>query len=178
MTGADSPHPPVDPDDRRKHLDFIQTVVTRMSAASTTTKSWLLPVVTATYGFALTQKTASVAVLGLGAVLLFAFLDANYLRQERAYRRLYKAVARGTPQIPCFSLDPSDADEPTPEASTSPAAAGVSPVAIKKRRRWEKIMRLARRWVPTDREVWLSWSVTPMYGALLIVGIVTVFLAS
>jgi hypothetical protein len=28
-------------------------------------------------------------LLGLAAVALFMLLDANYLRQERAYRRLY-----------------------------------------------------------------------------------------
>lgn len=151
----------VDPDDRRKHLDFIQAVVTRMSAASSTAKSWLLPVVTATYGYALTQGVASVALLGLGAVLLFAFLDANYLRQEQAYRRLYDTVARNTRVVTCFSLDPSDADDPIAKAAS----------------RREKIVHQVRRWLPLDRAVWLSWSVAPFYGALLIAGIVTVLAA-
>ena len=152
----------VDPEDRRKHLDFIQAVVTRMSAASSTAKSWLLPVVTATYGYALTQGVASVAVLGLGAVVLFAFLDANYLRQEKAYRRLYDTVARNTREVTCFSLDPSDADDPIQEAASTR----------------EKSVQVVRRWVPLDRAVWLSWSVAPFYGSLLIAGLVTVVRAS
>ncbi len=81
-------------EDLHKHLDFIQSVVTRMSAASTSTKSWLLPVVTATYGYGMTQNAWSVIALGLGAVLLFMFLDAHYLDREKAYRALYDAVAR------------------------------------------------------------------------------------
>lgn len=143
----------VDPDDRRKHLDYIQAVVTRMSAASSAAKGWLLPVVTATYGYALTKKVSSVALLGVGAVLLFGFLDANYLRQEKAYRRLYDAVARRTHEIPLFSLDPSHADDPAPPAATS----------------LQKVRLRVRRWFP-GRAVWLSWSVAPFYGALVIVG--------
>ena len=86
----------VEGDDRRKHLDYIQAVVTPMSSASSSAKGWLLPVVTAAYGYALAKQQSPVALLGVAAVLLFGFLDANYLRQEKAYRRLYDAVAGGT----------------------------------------------------------------------------------
>lgn len=144
-------------EDRRKHLDFIQAVVTRMAAASANAKAWLLPVVTATYGYALTKNAESVALLGIGGVLLFMFLDVNYLRQEKAYRRLYDAVAKRARDVPLFSLDPSDADDPIPDAST-----------------WrEKAKRLWRRWFPQGR-TWLSWSIAPFYGALLVVGLAIV----
>src|SRR5215217_3011348 len=53
-----------------------------MSTASTTTKSWLLPVITAAFGYALTKRADTVALLGVGAGVLFGFLDANYLKQE------------------------------------------------------------------------------------------------
>ncbi len=150
----------VAPDDRRKHLDFIQSVVTRMSSASSTAKGWLLPVVTVAYGFALTEKAESVALLGVVAVLLFALLDANYLRQEKAYRRLYDAVARETRDVPLFCLDPSNADDPGPPAVTL----------------WSKAMRRLQKWVPS-RGVWLSWSIAPFYGGLIITGIL-VFLTA
>lgn len=141
-------------EDRRKHLDFIQAVVTRMSAASSNVKGWLLPVVTATYGFALIQHSRGVTLLGLAAVVLFMFLDANYLRQERAYRRLYDTVAQGTRAVPRFSLDPSEADDPIP------ASAG-----------WrERVRTVVGRWVPAW-SVWSSWSILPFYGALLLIGI-------
>lgn len=148
-------------DDRRKHLDYIQAVVTRMSSASSTAKGWLLPVVTATYGYALTKKASSVAVLGIAAVLLFGFLDANYLRQEKAYRRLYDAVALGTKEVPLFSLDPSHADDPIPPAATG----------RQKFRLW------MGRWFP-DLSVWLSWSIAPFYGAFVFIGLVIALRAS
>lgn len=141
-------------EDRRKHLDYIQAIVTRMSAASSNAKGWLLPVVTAAFGFALTERSRSVALLGLLAVVLFMFLDANYLRQERAYRRLYDAVASGTEDIPKFSLDPSVAEE-SPQRSDG----------------WTgKARLLLARWIPPWC-VWRSWSILPFYGTLIIVGI-------
>lgn len=57
--------PEVSPEDRRKHLDYIQAVVTRQSAASASAKGWLLPVVTAVFGFALTQHVWLLAALGM-----------------------------------------------------------------------------------------------------------------
>jgi hypothetical protein len=142
------------PEDRRKHLDFLQAVVTRMSVASAMAKSWLLPVVTATYGYALTKSAASIALLGMSAVVLFGFLDANYLRQEKAYRHLYDAVARGTRPVPLFSLDPSEADDPVDRSGSALRRFGS----------------LIHRWLP-GRTVWASWSIAPFYGALIFVGL-------
>jgi hypothetical protein len=141
-------------EDRRQHLGFIQAVVARMSAASATAKGWILPVVTATYGFALTQNDGPIALLGMAAVGLFAMLDANYLRQEQAYRRLYDTVARKTRPVPFFTLDSSEADDP-PQVNEAPP---------KKVRIW------AGRWLPGAR-IWLSWSIAPFYGGLLLVGL-------
>lgn len=92
--------PALGPDDRRKHLDYIQVVVTRQSAASASAKSWLLPIVTATFGFALTQDSWPLAALGLVSVMLFADLDANYLRSEKRFRKLYNTVARSRDEPP------------------------------------------------------------------------------
>lgn len=147
----------ISPDDRRKHLDFIQATITRMSAASTTTKSWMLPVVSATYGYALVQKATSVAVLGIAAVLLFSYLDANYLRQEKRFRRLYRAVAEGSDEIAVFSLNPDDVGPP-PHGKSSEEWAIWMPRGI-------------NRLVPGP-DVWASWSVGPFYVALVLAGVV------
>lgn len=148
-----NPQPGTDPEDRRQYLGFIQSVITRMSAASTQAKGWLLPVVTATYGYALTQKADSVALLGIAAVLIFALMDANYLNQERSFRVLYDTVVRGD-DIPAFSMNPSLAAPSGQDATTS----------IPKR--W---LRSIRGWFPPWK-VWTSWAVAPFYGTLIIVG--------
>lgn len=150
----ESLEPPVSPEDRRKHLDYIQAVVTRQSASSASAKGWSLSVTAAIFGFALTQHAWALAVLGVLAVGLFAYLDANYLRSERQFRQLYDTVARSTRNVPLFSLNPAaaqvSAEEGEQEAST-----------------WRKLKRL---YIP-KRDVWCSWAVAPFYTALLAIGV-------
>lgn len=167
--------PILDPEDKRKHLDFIQSVVTRMSAASVSAKSWLLPVVTAAYGYGMTQHAWSVVALGLGAGLLFMFLDAHYLDREKAYRALYDAVAREK-GVPLFSLDPRDADrctqaegnarDITADEVEEEAGGGIAnPVATSPR------FPVLAAWTP-DASVWKSWAIAPFYGSLILVGLI------
>ncbi len=66
-----------DREDRRGHLGFLQATIVRMAAASSAAKGWLLPVVTAAYGYGL-AKHPGVVLLGIGAAVLFGFLDAHY----------------------------------------------------------------------------------------------------
>jgi diadenosine tetraphosphate (Ap4A) HIT family hydrolase len=131
----------VSAEDRRQHLSFIQAIVTRMSQASSASKSWLLPIVTLTYGYAITQVAWPVALLGIVAVLVFGILDANYLKQERAFRQLYDQVASGS-AIPAFSLDPSLA----------------SPAGVKE------------NYWPDWRDL-RSWAILPVHGPLLLGGV-------
>lgn len=131
-------------EDRRQHLTFIQNVITRMSQASTSAKTWLLPIVTAAYGYGIAQNRPAAALLGVVAVLVFALLDANYLKQERSFRSLYHEVATGG-TIPNFALNPALA-----------GAAGPG-----------------KNYWPDKRDVW-SWSVAPVYGPLALAGILLV----
>lgn len=145
--------PPITPEDRRQHLDYIQAVVTRQSAASSSAKGWLLPIVTATFGFALTQDSWPLAALGMVTVVLFAYLDANYLRSEKQFRRLYNTVARSIRKVPLYTLDPVDADEPLPDDAPVPS-------------KWKKAV---NAYLP-ERSIWASWSIAPFYIALLLLG--------
>lgn len=148
-----STEPPIAPEDQRKHLDYIQAVVTRQSAASAAAKGWLVPVVTATFGFALTQHSWPLAALGMVAVALFAHLDANYLKSEKRFRRLYNTVARSSRSAPLYTLDPVDADEPlTADAPELPS--------------WTRIRHV---YLP-EAAIWASWSIAPFHIALLLVG--------
>ncbi|WP_432020846.1 HIT family protein [Streptomyces sp. 1222.5] len=131
----------VSAEDRRQHLSFIQAVITRMSQASSSSKSWLLPIVTLAYGYAITSKSPMVALLGCLAVLVFGVLDANYLKQERAFRKLYDEVASGRP-IPAFSMNPALA----------------SPVGAR-----------ANYW--PDKPDLRSWAVAPVYVPLTLAGL-------
>jgi histidine triad (HIT) family protein len=134
--------PTVTPEDRRQHLTFLQGVITRMSQASSSAKTWLLAVLTLTYGFALNRDSALGAALGAVAVAIFGLLDANYLKQERAFRRLYDKVARGE-TVPAFALTPALA------ASENPRRRDYWPA-------WEDFK---------------SWAIAPVYGPFLLIGL-------
>ena len=139
-----------------KHLEFIQAIVARMAQSSVQTKSLLLPVVVATYGYALTQKSVSVSLLGIAAVLLFGYIDASYLRQEQAYRRLYNAVIEGTKEIPLLSLNLAEDTE----------------LVCEEKSFWKKSGEVIKEWVFLDPKVWLSWAIFPFYFGFFVVGCV------
>lgn len=124
-------------------------------------------------GYGMTQNAWSVIALGLGAVLLFMFLDAHYLDREKAYRALYEAVA-GMKGIPLFSLDPREVDYceqiPEPQRDNTPAAMGEGPGGQQPPVHTERSQfRFLFDWMP-DTSVWKSWAITPFYGSLLAVG--------
>lgn len=156
MPGSGGPSPSDVGEDRRKHLDFIQAIITRMSAASSQAKAWLLPVVTAAYGYALVKHADSVVALGMVAVALFAYLDANYLRQEKRFRCLYKCVAKGEANIEAFSLQPDDLPSTVSNRDKGDWPTGTP--------------RIINRLIPGP-DVWRSWSVAPFYGGLLLAGL-------
>lgn len=147
-------------EDHRKHLEFVQAVVTRMATASANVKTWLLPVVIALYGFSVTEGSVALALLGLATVVPFMYLDANYLRVEREYRRLYDTVARNARPVRTFSLDPAGVGArvpPAPRRSRSTSS--------------------GRPWLPAWA-VWRSWSILPFYGALTLIGLVIAIVGS
>lgn len=145
-----------------KHLEFIQAIVARMAQSSVQTKSLLLPVVVATYGYALTQKSVSVSLLGIAAVLLFGYIDASYLRQEQSYRRLYNAVIEGTKEIPLLSLNPCCVDKVVFPEDTE--------LVCEEKSFWKKSCEVIKEWVFLDPKVWLSWSIFPFYFGFFMVG--------
>jgi hypothetical protein len=77
------------------HLQMIQSVVSRLSAQSTTVKGWCVTVTAALLGYGATAATPVVAALAIYVVLAFAVLDAYYLALERAYRVLYRHTVDG-----------------------------------------------------------------------------------
>lgn len=153
-----------------KHLEFIQAIVARMAQSSVQTKSLLLPVVVATYGYALTQKSVSVSLLGIAAVLLFGYIDASYLRQEQAYRRLYNAVIEGTKKIPLLSLNPCCVDKVALPVNADLNLAEDTKLVCEEKSFWKKSGEVIKEWVFLDPKVWLSWSIFPFYFGFFMVG--------
>lgn len=92
-----------DHEDRRKHLDHIQGVITRLSQSSATAKGWSLTIAGAAFGFATLNQRWYLSLLGLAVIVSFSIVDMNYLYQERLFRCLYSAAVNGT--VAPYSMD-------------------------------------------------------------------------
>ncbi|MFG1711022.1 hypothetical protein ACFLIM_48475 [Nonomuraea sp. M3C6] len=91
--------------ERIKHLELIQNIVTRFSANSFVIKGWTITASSAFYAYVATHLDWRVAATALAPVLLFWYLDAYFLRQERLFRCLYNDVRRAEIQTEPFSMD-------------------------------------------------------------------------
>ncbi|MCC5989356.1 MAG: hypothetical protein JJT95_16910 [Pararhodobacter sp.] len=91
---------------RIAHLTMLQGVITRMGANSFTLKA-----LAATFGSAAVAVMATVetpspyyVVAAIVPMIIFWLMDAQYLRLERAYRKLYDHVRKGD-EIEAYSLE-------------------------------------------------------------------------
>lgn len=91
-------------EDQRKHLEFIQNVITRMNSNSFTIKGWAITLVSAL--FALAAKDSDVRYVLISYISIFTFwcLDAYYLSMERQYRSLYNDIIDPSKSIQLYSM--------------------------------------------------------------------------
>lgn len=92
-----------DREDRRKHLELVSTVISRMSSASTVSKGWCVSIAGAAFGVALVRDNWIVLVVGVILAASFGVLDAFYLATEKRYRDLYRAIVEDNSVSP-FSM--------------------------------------------------------------------------
>lgn len=82
-------------DSRIKHLDMVQAVVSRLGGNGFVIKGWAVTVAGAFQGFGITRENAWLALAGGLPTCLFWFLDASFLRSERAFRLLFERIRTG-----------------------------------------------------------------------------------
>lgn len=76
-----------------KHLEFIQNVITRMNTNSFQIKGWTVIILSALLAIYASTKNDYFILASIFPVLVFWFLDTYYLTQERKFRGLYNDVA-------------------------------------------------------------------------------------
>jgi len=90
---------------RVKHLDMIQGVIARVAGYGATLKNYCITLATALCGFAVTLQHPYLAVVSLMPIILFAALDAQFLRVERRFRALYDEVRKQDwNSVPTFEI--------------------------------------------------------------------------
>lgn len=75
-----------------KHLEFIQAIITRMNSNSFQIKNWAITIIAAFLALYVSGSSPEYILAAIVPTLVFWFLDAYYLQQERMFRRLYNDV--------------------------------------------------------------------------------------
>ncbi len=92
-----------------KHLEFIQNVITRMNTNSFQIKGWCVIIVSSLLAIYSSTKNNYFFLAAVFPSIIFWFLDAYYLNQERKFRGLYNDVAGVTKvhkDIKIFAMRP------------------------------------------------------------------------
>jgi hypothetical protein len=87
-----SPLAPAESPARIAHLNMLQAIITRLAGNSAQCKTWCVAIVSALFGLAGAAKSGRIAVAAIIPILVFGFVDAAYLANEKAYRDLYNRI--------------------------------------------------------------------------------------
>ena len=78
---------------KMKHLEMIQSVISRMAGNSFLLKGWSVTLVSAIFALGVGDTNYLYICLAYFPCLAFWSLDGYFLRQEKMYRKLYQCVA-------------------------------------------------------------------------------------
>ncbi|MDP9514741.1 hypothetical protein [Pseudomonas protegens] len=92
-------------DEKIAHLGFVQGVITRMANNSFLVKGWTVALVAAILALSSSSINAGFAFIAFLPIIVFWWLDSYYLKQERLFRELYKAVVGDDPRVVRYSMD-------------------------------------------------------------------------
>ena len=82
-------------EEKIKHLEFVQNVITRLNNNSFQLKGWMITIVSALLALYASSGKALYIFVAIAPVFIFWFLDAYYLQQERKFRGLYNDIVDG-----------------------------------------------------------------------------------
>jgi len=87
------------------HLGFIQGIITRMGGNSFLLKGWSVTLVAALFALSAKDANNNFVLIAYFPVLVFWFLDAFFLHQEKLFRKLYEEVAAGNIPSDLFTMN-------------------------------------------------------------------------
>lgn len=98
-------------ENKRKHLEFIQLVITRMNVNSFLLKGWSVTLVAALFAFAAKDSNVDYVLITYISTPIFWLLDAYYLSLERQYRGLYNSVKKKNEENIDFNMNAKPFDK-------------------------------------------------------------------
>ncbi|MDD3685668.1 MAG: hypothetical protein PHE56_02760 [Bacteroidales bacterium] len=91
-----------------KHLEFIQNVITRMNTNSFLIKGWTITIVSALFALAAKDSNSNFVTVSYIAIPVFWILDGFFIAVERRFRDLYAEVAKKAEDAIDFKMDTSE----------------------------------------------------------------------
>lgn len=97
-----------DMQNKYKHMDYIQSAISRMASNSFYLKGWNITIIAAIVALSFKESDWRMYACALVLNIVFWFLDAYYLKQEKLFRELYKEVSLiSDDNLVDFSMDTS-----------------------------------------------------------------------
>lgn len=75
-----------------KHIDIVQSTISRMAQNSFTIKGWTITILVGLFVFLQKDNFRNNMIIYLVPIIFFWILDSYYLWQERLFRKLYNDV--------------------------------------------------------------------------------------
>ena len=94
------------------HISMLQGIINRLAGNSASCKTWCIALVSALVSLMGATHLPAIIWIALVPVLIFGFLDAGYLAQERAFRALYKRLVEKLHKGEYMLADTFDARAP------------------------------------------------------------------
>lgn len=92
-----------------KHLEMLQSVISRMASNSFQVKAWCVTLVSALLALAAKEDAKTMVFIAFLPALTFWWLDAFFLHQEKLFRELFDEVRKQENGIEAdFSMDTSN----------------------------------------------------------------------
>lgn len=96
-------------ENKYKHMDYIQSAISRMASNSFYLKGWNVTIIAAIVALSFKESDWRIYACALVLNVVFWFLDAYYLKQEKLFRELYHKVSKiSDDNLVDFSMDTSE----------------------------------------------------------------------
>lgn len=126
-------------ENKYKHMDYIQSAISRMASNAFYLKGWNITIIAAIVALSFKESDWRMYACALILNIVFWFLDAYYLKQEKLFRELYKKISliKNDDAID-FSMDTSEFKQNVPaipcimikSISTTPLYFSISVILI------------------------------------------------
>ena len=99
-------------ENKYKHMDYIQSAISRMASNSFYLKGWNVTIIAAIVALSFKESDWRIYACALVLNFVFWFLDAYYLKQEKLFRELYNKVSMiSDDNLVDFSMNTSEFKE-------------------------------------------------------------------